>query len=141
MKNAQMGDIETINIFKDFIRAFVRKQSRERILYFLERGKKWWLINHHFHSSVIFNEKVLFPIKPKHQFAEAIYEYMLFFGCSKTCISLLNFLENKEYKFDLEYGLNDAVGHCCETILFCPDKMIAYYEGGHPHDRYILRLP
>ena len=132
-------DLETVGpIFKDFIETFVLKDKQGRFLQFFEKEKNWWKLKLEFHTSVHLDNKVLVEIEPSNQYADSIYLKMKKMGASDDCISLLDYLDNKGYRYSLKEKLDDTVGFLCETILYCPESKIAYFEGGHAKDRYIL---
>lgn len=133
------NSIEIEKIFEKFILDFVKKDKQDRVLQFLKKEKNWWKIKNEFHSSTLFHKYVLKQIKPNEQYSESIYEELKKLGAESKCYSLLDYLENKEYSYNLSKKLSDSVGFLIETIIYCPKSGIGYYEGGHAKDRYILK--
>ena len=125
-------------IFRTFIDDFVLKDKQDRLKQFFEKGKNWGKLKNEFHTSSCFDVKRLVDIKPNDHYADSIYLKMKAIGATENCVSLLDYLENNEYHFDLEAKLNDCVGFLIETILYCPKTKVGYFEGGHAKDRYIL---
>lgn len=132
-----MNEVE--EFFKDFIKRFVKQNKRERILQFLNKEKNWKKIINEFHSSNIFENKVLKEINPNKQDSESIYDILKTLGAEDECYSLLDYLENVESKWALLDKLEDSVGFTVETIIYCSKSKLGYYEGGHSKDRYILK--
>jgi len=126
-------------IFENFIETFILKEKQERLNGFLGKKKNWWKLKLEFHSSSAFDTKKLIEIKPNDQYAEQIYIQMKELGANENCISLLEYLDNKPHKFTLKEKLKETVGFLCETILYCSETKIGYFEGGHPKDRFILK--
>ena len=58
-------------------------------------------------------------------------------GATSQCFafSLLNSLEGE---VSLEWALDECVGSSVETILYCYESKVAYWEGGHG-DHWILQ--
>lgn len=126
-------------IFEKFILDFVKKNKQERIFQFLNKEKNWWKIINEFHSSTPFDNSVLREIKPNEQYSEPIFNQLRELGAETECYSLLDYLDNKEYRFVLSDKLIDTVGFLVETIIYCPKSGIGYFEGGHAKDRFILK--
>lgn len=137
MTKAFKDDIEII--FKNFISDFVSKDKKDRLAQFLEKEKNWWKLKNEFHTSTCFDPKKLIDIKPSDQYAAQVYLKMNELGATEQCISLLDYLDNNNYKFDLKQKLADSVGFLVETILYCPETKVGYFEGGHAKDRYVLK--
>lgn len=131
---------DIIIIFRTFIDDFVLKDKQDRLKHFFEKEKNWWKLKNEFHTSSSFDLKTLVDIKPSDHYADQIYAKMKSLGATENCVSLLDYLDNNEYQFDLKLKLNDCVGFLIETILYCPKTKIGYFEGGHAKDRYILKL-
>ena len=127
-------------IFRTFISDFVLKDKQDRLKQFFEKEKNWWKLKNEFHTSSCFDLKKLVDIKPSDQYADQIYIKMKAFGATENCVSLLDYLGNSEYQFDLNLKLKDCVGFLIETILYCPKTKLGYFEGGHAKDRYILKF-
>lgn len=132
-----MTDIE--KIIQYFIENFVADNKKDRMLQFLNKKKNWWKIINEFHTSYPFDKKVLQIIKASEQNSESIYYKLNNMGAEDECLSLLDYLNNKNYKYNLSEKLNDTVGYLIETILYCPKSKVGYFEGGHSKDRFILR--
>lgn len=129
-----------IEIFKDFIKTFVRKDKQYRLSLFLDKKKRWRnLTDIEFHHSGNFDDAVLVAVKP--DTTDNIYEHMRSFGAKEKCYSLLDYLDGEEYECNLYDKLYERTGTCIETVLFCPDSRTGYFEGGHAKDRYILKRP
>ena len=135
--NDNSNDIK--RIFEKFILDFVKKNKQDRIFQFLNKEKNWWKIINEFHSSTPFDKNVLREIKPNEQYSEPIYNQLRKLGAETECYSLLDYLDNNEYRFVLSDKLNDTVGFLVETIIYCPKSRIGYFEGGHAKDRFILK--
>lgn len=130
-------DIQTV--FKNFISDFVSKDKQDRLAQFFQKEKNWWKLKNEFHTSSCFDSKKLVDIKPSDQYADSIHVKMKELGATESCISLLDYLDNNEYQFDLKQKLTDCVGFLIETILYCPKTKVGYFEGGHAKDRFILK--
>jgi len=135
--NTNSTDI--IEIFNYFILNFIKKNKQERLLKFLSKKQNWWKITNEFHSSYLFDEKVLHEIKPNKQNSNSIYNELRKLGAEVECFSMLDYLDNNKYQYNLSEKLDDTVGFLIETILYCPKSQLGYFEGGHPKDRFILR--
>ncbi len=135
--NKESFDIK--KVVENFIFDFVRKDKQERILQFLKKEKNWDKVVLEFHTSNVFKSNVLRNIKPNEQYDELICKKMLELGAKKNCCSLLDHLQGDEYEINLSEKLNDCVGFLVETIIYCPESGIGYFEGGHAKDRYILK--
>ncbi len=131
---------DIVIIFRTFINDFVLKDKQDRFKQFFEKEKNWWKLKTEFHTSSCFDLKKLVDIKPNDHYADPIYVKMKALGATENCVSLLDYLDNNEYQFDLKQKLNDCVGFLIETILLCPKTKVGYFEGGHAKDRYILKL-
>ena len=126
-------------IFQNFITEFVSKDKQSRLMQFFQKNKNWWKLKNEFHSSTCFDPKKLVVINSNEQFAGSIYLRLKELGATEQCISLLDFIDNNEYQFDLKQKLTDCVGFLIETIVYCPTTKVGYFEGGHAKDRYILK--
>ena len=135
--NSNSTDIK--EILKLFIINFIKKNKQERLLEFLNKEKNWWKIINEFHTSILFEDKVLQEIKSNEQESFAIYNKLKKMGAEEECFSLLDFLDNQKYQYKLAEKLDSTVGFLVETILYCPNSQLGYFEGGHAQDRFILR--
>lgn len=126
-------------LFADFIRTFILTNKQERFLGFLKKEKNWWKLENEFHTSTAFKNDVLVKIEPSEQYSEPIYSMMKSMGAEDECYSLVDFLRNEQHQWNLKDKLDDSVGFLVETVIYCPNSRIGYFEGGHAKDRYLLR--
>ena len=132
------SEFQIESIFIEFINEFVTKGKRERLLQFFNKKKNYWKIINEFHTSAIFDNKVLIEIQPRFQYSTSIYQILTNQGAGEECFSLLDYLRDEKYKCNLKDKLVDSVGFLYETVIYCPNSKTGYFEGGHAKDRYIL---
>ncbi len=128
-----------LELFKQVIDLFCQKVKRERLQGFLAKPKRHIQLINEFHSSSVFEQSVLRDIPGSEQTPEGIYLIMKALGSGDECFDILETLDENCSSQSLRKALKDCVGSLCETVLFCPEAGIAYYEGGHAKDRYILQ--
>ncbi|WP_196890308.1 hypothetical protein [Aureivirga sp. CE67] len=126
-------------LFEEFIKTFIKADKQERLLGFLKKEKNWRKLENEFHTSAIFKNNVLINIKPSEQHSEPIYSTMKKMGAEDECYSLMDFLRNEQYDWNLKNKLDNSVGFLIETVIYCPNSRIGYFEGGHATERYLLR--
>src|SRR5687768_5213740 len=107
-------------LFVGFIGDFIIKDKQDRITQFFSKKKNWWKVRIEFHTSLCFDPKKLIEIKPNEQYADFIYLRMKELGATEDSISFLDYLDDKQYQFDLKEKLTNSVGFLIETIIYCP---------------------
>ena len=129
-----------LDIEANIVSKIIIPRKRERLLYLLSKPKKRNDYVWSFHTSEYLKENILVEIPGDDQYSEKIYEQMKSLGASDTCyaISGLSDIDGKEGK--LSDFLDKVVGFTIETVLYCQNTNVGYFEGGHSKDRYILRV-
>ena len=128
-----------IRLIENFFLQFIRKDKQDRLIGFLQKEKNWQKINWEFHTSSNFKQEKLIEIIPNEHFSEEIYSHLIKLGAKKECYSILDYLDNDEYKCDLQKKVEETFGSLIHTIIYCPISGIGYFEGGHAKDRFILK--
>ncbi len=127
------------HFFINFINSFVSKNKQERLEQFFKKEKNWRKLENEFHSSSIFSELVLQKIDPNEQSSIEIYSILKKMGGEETCYSLIDYLKKEKHEWQLKDKLADSVGFLNETIIYCPNSNLGYFESGHAKDRFILK--
>ena len=133
------NDIEIwLRTFADFIDNYVVPSSRERLHYLLSKPKRRDEILGNFHTGNLFDPRCLrlIPPAPAQRHAGEIERLMRKLGASSQCYAF-SFIESLDGNVDLKMALEESIGFCIETIIYCPQSKVAYWEGGHC-DRWIL---
>jgi hypothetical protein len=128
-------------IEQQIVSLFVAPHRRERIDFLLSKPSKRTKGLWEFHESSIFEQRCLIEIPGADQNDSRILELMRSMGAKTECyaISMLKSLDGQ--LLSLESALLEAVGSTMETVLFCPESAVGYYEGGHAKNRYLLCRP
>ena len=129
-------DYIRLNYISDFIEDFVASSDRPRLYYLLSKPKRRDEIIGYFHSDAHFDQRYLRAIPPRDQNAVKINETMKELGATSKCFAY-SMMDSPNGEVDLKAALYECVGFCVETILYCRETKIAYWEGGHC-DRWIL---
>jgi len=127
------------DLFLKFICDFINKDKQDRLIELFSKKKNWRKIEMAFHTSLYFDTKKLIELKPSEQNTNFIYQRMIELGADENCISFLDYLNEKDYSFDLKTKLANSVGFLIETVLYCPTNKVGYFEGGLAKDRYIIK--
>jgi len=120
---------------------YVAPAKRERVSLLLSKPKGRLRGIHEFHTSSVFDEGCLVEIPGRDQSVDSIFRALQKLGAGTECyaVSLDDDLDGRIHS--LPGALEEVVGSLCETVLFCPDGPVGYFEGGHAKDRYILMVP
>ena len=130
-------DYIRLNLISDFIEDFVSPSSRARLHYLLSKPKRRREIVHYFYSDEHLDQRSLHPIAAGDQNRERIYEMMRAVGAPLTCF-VLSMEDEYNDEVNLKAALEECVGLCMGSILYCREAKIGYWEG-HDCDRCILR--
>ena len=138
MKIIRDDDHVRLNTISDFIEDFVVPSQHERLYYLLSKPKRRDGVLAHFHADIYLDPRYLRPIAPApaERHADEIYRAMKKLGATSKCFAL-SYIEFLDGEVDLKTALDESVGFCTETILYCREPKVAYWEGGHC-DRWIL---
>lgn len=136
-------DYIRLNYISDFIEDFVTPSSRARLHYLLSKPKRRDEIIGYFHSDEHLDQRYLHPVAPHAQNADKIYEIMRKRGAPSQCF-VLSMEDSHKDQVDLKSALDEYVGRCSGTILYCREAKIGYWEGddswkGRDCSRCILR--
>lgn len=129
-------DYSRLNLISDFIEDFVTPSSSARLHYLLSKPKRRSEIRDYFYHDEHLDQRYLHPIAPYDQNADRIYEIMRRMGAPSKCFVLSMEDENKD-EVNLKAALDEFVGLCRGTILYCRETKIGYWEG-HDCERCIL---
>lgn len=123
---------------KSFVEAFIILSKRERVLEALSCPKKRTKFLKQLPHFNDFEIKNVSSISPAEQNAKSIHNILVQKGAPKVCyiISLHNELD-QQLK-DLQQSLDTVVGNLAGTIISCIPGKLAYYEGEHRGERYLL---
>lgn len=124
----QDDDYVRLNLISDFIEDFVLPSSRQRLYYLLSKPKRRHEIINAFHHHGTFDPKYLLPIPPQEQNATGIYKRMKNLGAPARCFAL-SIMLSPNGEVDLKHALEECVGQSSETILYCRDAKVGYWEG------------
>ena len=133
------GTSSSVDQLAAFIDTFVSPRWKPRLLGFAASAKRRDDVISELHGSAPLDERWLVPIPGPDQHAGAIHAKLVSLGAPGECWCLSVIDSINEKVLPLPQALEECVGFLCETVLFCSQESLGYYEGGHARDRYILR--
>lgn len=122
----------------DFIEDFAVPSERTRLQYLLSKPKRRQEVLSCFHTDVLFDARYLHRTKSSHaqESVDEAEKLMKKLDATSRCFAFSS-IESLGGETDLKAALQDSVGFCRETILYCSQPKVAYWEGGHC-DRWVL---
>lgn len=130
-------DYIRLNLISDFIEDFVAPSRKARLHYLLSKPKRRHQIRDYFYHDEHLDQRCLHPIAARDQNADRIYEIMQSMGAPSRCF-VLSMEDAYKDEVNLKDALDEFVGQCMGTVLYCREAKIGYWEGENC-GRYILR--
>jgi hypothetical protein len=121
-------DYLRLNYISDLIEDFVAPSHRPRLYYLLSKPKRRAEVIGLFHSDAVFDQRYLRSIPPRDQNADKVYELMKELGATSKCFAFSR-MDSPNGESDLKAALDECVGFCIATVLYCRETKIAYWEG------------
>ncbi len=124
------GNILAINYHEErFVNAFIRKNKRERWLFFFAKAKRRHkIIDSLYHCDDLINTR---PIPSRHQYVKKICEILQDNGSPADChiISTYEELDRKGMPLINALEAIAAGSHMVPSIISCIPGKLAFYEG------------
>jgi hypothetical protein len=120
------------------VRTFVVPAKVDRYVGFLKKQKtrsKFLKLLYHFDH---FDCRFVRQIAPKSQTAERILHNLLSMSAPRTCHLISANPDLDGLACDLGEAVRQVVGECPGTIVVCDPVRLAYYEGEHSGNRFVL---
>jgi superfamily II DNA or RNA helicase len=124
---------------REFVKAFVPRERRERWLELLANPKQRQKITLQLAHNAVFRSDRIVAIEPRQQHAKPLSELLTRKGAPELCYVISESEELDGREMLLVDALKAIVGYGMGSIVSCIPGRLAYYEAEGPKERFILQ--
>lgn len=128
-----------LELEKEFISRFVKKERRDRLLEFATKTDDRNRLLNELNSPAVFDSRYVVEIEGKDRTQDRLPEIYKEHGMGGRVYAISQNDEWDGNKFQMSYIVNECMAMCIDTIGYCWKTKIAFYEWHHSGASYLLK--